>query len=57
MLRMDDNHINISIHRARTQIGKLGVVDAASLVERRAGTRQVRLGLGQLEVVVLGSTP
>lgn len=57
MLRMDDNHINISIHRARTQIGKLGVVDAASLVERRSGTRQVRLGLSQIEIVVLGAPP
>jgi len=57
MLRMDDNHINISIHRARAQLGKLGVVDAASLVERRAGSRQVRIGLGQLEVVVPGATP
>jgi hypothetical protein len=50
MLRMDDNHLNICIHRARTQLGRLGVADAASLVERRPGSRQVRLGVGRLEL-------
>lgn len=54
MLRLDDNHLNISIHRARQQLAQLGVVDAAALVERRSGTRQVRLGVASLEVVTLG---
>ena len=53
MLKMDENHLNISIHRARTQLGKLGVADAASLVERRPGTRQIRLGVEALELVEL----
>jgi hypothetical protein len=50
MLRMDDNHLNICIHRARTQLGRLGVADAASLVERRPGTRQIRLGPARIEL-------
>ena len=50
MLRMDDNHLNISIHRARTQLGQQGVLDAAALVQRRSGTRQLRIGAGQLEL-------
>lgn len=50
MLGMDENHLNISIHRARTQLGRLGVVDAASLVERRSGVRQIRLGVGRIEM-------
>lgn len=51
MLRMDDNHVNICIHRARTQLGRLGVHDAAALVERRARSRQLRIGSGKLELV------
>lgn len=51
MLRMDDNHLNICIHRARAQLGKLGVHDAASLVERRAGSRLLRLGARAVEIV------
>lgn len=51
MLRMDDNHLNISIHRARTQLGRLGVTDAASLVERRP--RQLRIGACALELAAL----
>ncbi len=50
MLRMDDNHLNISIHRARTQLGQVGVVDAAGLVQRRSGTRQLRIGVARLEL-------
>lgn len=53
MLRMTDNHLYIAIHRARTQLGELGVTDAAGLVERRAGTRQLRLGVERLELVPL----
>jgi hypothetical protein len=52
-LRMDESHLNICIHRARTQLGKLGVADAAGLVERRPGTKQVRLGVARLELVPL----
>lgn len=55
MLRMTDNHLYITIHRARAQLGELGVADAAGLVERRAGTRQLRLGVGRLELVPLPS--
>jgi hypothetical protein len=53
MLRMTDNHLYITIHRARAQLGELGVADAAGLVERRPGTRQLRLGVTQLELVPL----
>ncbi|MCB9701178.1 MAG: FHA domain-containing protein [Myxococcales bacterium] len=53
MLRMDDNHLNISIYRARAQLGKLGVVDAAGLVERRPGTRQLRLGVEAIELALI----
>lgn len=53
MLRMSENHLNISVYRARTRLGGLGVADAASLIERRSGIRQLRLGIGDLELVPL----
>lgn len=53
MLKMDENHLNISIHRARTQLGKHGIADAASLVERRTGTRQLRIGVRAIELALL----
>lgn len=53
MLRMTDNHIYIAIHRARTQLGEHDVADAAGLIERRPGTRQLRLGVAQLALVEL----
>lgn len=56
MLRMTDNHLYITIHRARTQLGELGVADAAGLVERRPGTRQLRLGVGRIEIVPLSGS-
>jgi hypothetical protein len=51
MLRIDENHLNITVHRARTQLGKAGVADAAALVERRPPTRQLRIGVRDLELV------
>ena len=57
MLRIDDNHLNICIHRARQQLGQVGVADAAALVERRTGSRQVRIGVADLEVAPIDGGP
>ena len=57
MLRIDASHLNISVHRARAQLGQLGVADAAALVERRPGTRQLRLGPADVEIVELAAPP
>lgn len=51
MLRLREDHLSISIHRARAQLGKAGVADAAAVIERRPGTRWVRIGVAGLEVV------
>jgi hypothetical protein len=57
MLRIDENHLNITIHRARVQFSQLGVVDAVGLIERRSSKRQLRLGIGRIELVVLDADP
>ena len=42
--------LNIHVHRARSQLGELGIASAAELVERRPSTRQLRIGTGRLEI-------
>ena len=54
MLRMKEDHLGVYIHRARAQLARAGVADAAALVERRPGTRLLRLGVGALELERLG---
>jgi hypothetical protein len=51
MLKLREDHLSISIHRARAQLGKAGVADAAAVIERRSGTRLLRIGVAALEVV------
>jgi hypothetical protein len=53
MLRLDDNAIYLAVFRARKQLKKAGISRATSLVERRAGTRQLRIGVSELHVRVI----
>ena len=50
MLRTKEDHLGVAIHRARAQLARAGVADAAALVERRPGTRLLRLGVAALEL-------
>lgn len=50
MLRLDDNAIYLAVYRARRQLKQAGIARAASLVERRSGTRQLRLGVPHIKV-------
>jgi len=52
-MRVDGSHLHISIYRARQQLGEAGVVGAGRVVERRPGTRQVRIGTAKLEILAL----
>lgn len=54
MLGVDALKLNVDICRARKQLGELGVHGAAGLIERRAGSGQVRIGVDRLEVDVRG---
>ena len=53
MLRLDDNAIYLAVFRARKQLKQAGVARAAGLIERRAGTRQIRLGVGEIHIRVI----
>jgi len=53
MLRLDDNAIYLAVFRARKQLKKAGIARSAGLVERRAGTRQLRIGVADLHVRVI----
>mgnify|MGYP002632850283 CR=1 FL=1 len=50
MLRLDDNAIYLAVYRARKQLKTAGVTGAAGIVERRAATRQLRIGVSALQV-------
>jgi hypothetical protein len=45
--------LNVSIFRIRKQFSSIGVTDPAGIIERRPRTRQLRIGVGQISIVVL----
>ncbi len=49
-LQLDDGQLDRRIHRARALLGKLGVMHAAALVERRSDERRLRIGVAALEL-------
>ncbi len=53
MLKTDAEHLNVRVFRARQQLAEAGVANAGALVERRAATRQLRLGTERVEVRAL----
>ena len=55
MLRLSKSVMFLQIHRARKQLEAAGVASAFDLVERRAGSGQLRLGVARLEVVRRGA--
>ena len=50
MLRVSKSVLFLQIHRARKQLEAAGVANAFDLVERRAGSGQLRMGVAQLEI-------
>lgn len=45
--------LHLDIHRIRRQLAEAGVADAANVIERRPGTRQLRIGVQELEIAPL----
>ena len=52
-MRVDASHLHLNIFRLRQQFGEAGIASAARIVERRTGTRQLRIGVARLEVRAL----
>lgn len=50
MLRIEEERLNVQIFRARKELGELGVAGAAGLIERRKGSRKLRIGVRELSV-------
>ena len=57
MLGYASDRLNVEIYRARTLLAKLGVQDAQRLIERRASSRQLRIGVARLSVKRLHMQP
>jgi len=53
MLKTDHQRLCVDICRARQHLARAAVLDAGAIVERRAMTRQMRLGTDQVEVRLL----
>jgi hypothetical protein len=47
------SQLNLDVFRIRRQFAALGVFDAASIIERRPRTRQLRIGTGRISIVTL----
>lgn len=52
-LAMDETHLNVAVFRCRRQFAEAGIVGAASIVERRRPTRELRLGVARIEIVTV----
>lgn len=53
MLGIDLKHLNVVVYRCRRQLAAAGILNAADVIERRNATRQIRLGVGRIEIAVL----
>lgn len=53
MLAIDKNQLNVHIFRARKQFAAADVEGAANIIERRASTKQLRIGIADLRVRAL----
>jgi hypothetical protein len=52
-LAIDETHLNVAVFRCRRQVAEAGIVGAASIIERRRPTREVRLGVARIEIVTV----
>ena len=53
MLRVDSNRLHLDIYRLRRQFGEAEIANAARIIERRAGTRALRIGVARIEIHAL----
>jgi hypothetical protein len=53
-LRIEETRLNVEIHRIRQDLAAAGLRDAASIIERRRGARQLRLGTARVAISAVG---
>lgn len=53
MLGAREGALHTAVFRARAELAELGLVDAAGVVERRKGSRQLRLGVNRFTVTTI----
>jgi pSer/pThr/pTyr-binding forkhead associated (FHA) protein len=51
LLKIETQHLNLLIHRARRQFAVIGVRNSSSIVERRSGSSQIRIGAADVAVI------
>jgi hypothetical protein len=49
-LRVDPARLNVDVYRIRKQFARLELLDPASIIERRARTKQLRLGVKRFQI-------
>ncbi len=54
MLATDEAHLNVEVYRIRKDVARAGVRDAAAVIERRRGSRQLRLGTSRVSIATMG---
>jgi FHA domain len=52
-LAIDETHLNVAVFRCRRQLAEAGIIGAASIIERRRPTREVRLGVSRIEIITV----
>ena len=52
-LAIDETHLNVAVFRCRRQLAEAGIIGAASIIERRRPTRELRLGVPRIEIVTV----
>jgi len=50
-LGIDEQRFNVAVHQLRKQFAALGIQGAANIIERKAGTKWIRLGVEKVEVI------
>ncbi|APR75446.1 FHA domain protein [Minicystis rosea] len=52
-LGQDEGHLNVTLFRCRQHLAAAGIAGAAGIVERRKPARQLRIGVGRIEIAMV----
>jgi hypothetical protein len=49
-----ESRLNVEVHRARRDFARMGIPNAATMIQRRRGTQQLRVGTASLHIIDAG---